>query len=128
MSDTRTSEWIAIAAAAAILAVGINALELGIEPGPPKADNLVEITTWNWKKDRAGRILAVFGMVKNRTPEAYSRVILELRTEDEDKEVIARHAIEVGRVEGNAERPFREDVPRTGREHMGFLEVKSLAR
>ncbi|MBS09992.1 MAG: hypothetical protein CME19_00120 [Gemmatimonadetes bacterium] len=128
MSSKMIGEWVSVAACVLIVGIAWGSLDLGPEPGPPNTDNLIEILNWNWKRDRSGNVLAVFGTVRNNTPETYGRVTLELRTEDEDKTVLARHAIEVGGVLAGAEKPFREDIPRTGSEAMGFLEVKRLGR
>ncbi len=128
MVGKKAGEWIALGACAAILGSGWYGFELGPEPSQPGEAKLVEIVSWNWKRDRAGRILAVFGTVRNNTPEPYTNVVLELKTEDEAETVLARHAIQIGPIDANADKPFREDIPRTGRERMGYLEIKSLAR
>ena len=128
MSSKALGETLSLAVCAILLGVGWYSLELGEEPAPPTNQKLVEVANWNWKKDRSGRILAVFGTVRNNTSETFSSVTLELRTEDETKTVVGRHRISVGRLGPKEERPFREDVPRTGQETMGFLEVKTLGR
>ena len=122
------TERIALAICAVIIGLGIYGFELGPELTPASDQNLVEIVAWNWRKNVSGRILAVFGTVRNKSPESLSRVILELRIEDQAKNVIARHLIDLGELPANADKPFREDIPRSGKEAKGYLEVKSLSR
>ena len=128
MAEKSVGEWVTIGICAVALGAGLYAFELGPEPDPSSDQNLVEIVSWTWRKNVSGRILAVFGTVRNKTPEPFARVVLELRTEDESKKVLARHPIVVGKLEANADKPFREDIPRSGLEATGYLEVKSLSR
>ena len=122
------AECIALVICAALLGTGWYDLELGQEPDAPSSPKLVEVLTWNWRKDRTGKTLAVFGSVRNNTSESFTSVVLELRTEDASKIVIDRHTILVGPLGPNTEKPFREDISRSGLEAMGYLEVRSLAR
>ena len=128
MSEKSVGQWVTIAICAVALGSGLVAFELGPEPSPSTDQNLVEIVSWNWRKNVSGKVLAVFGTVRNKTPEPFGRVVLELRIEDNNKTVLARHSILVGRLEANADKPFREDIPRSGQEATGYLEVKSLIR
>lgn len=110
-----------------ILALGLATFELSSESDSSSGEkDQVEITSWNWKKSIDGRILAVFGSIKNKSQVTFKDVVLELRVEDETKAVIVRHSIRIGKLSGEEERPFRKDILRTGKEAMGFLEVKSL--
>lgn len=128
MSGSKTGEIVAIVVCAVLMGAGWQSLDLGPEPGPPMDTDLVEVTNWNWKRDRSGRILAVFGSVQNNSTVAFKSVILELRTEDEDKTVLGRHTIIVGSLGPNETKHFREDIPRTGLESMGYIDVKTLGR
>jgi hypothetical protein len=128
MNGNTLRESVVLAVCAVVLATGWYGLELGPEPSPPTNDNLVEVTTWNWKKDRSGKILAVFGSIRNNTSEAFKSVVLELRTEDASETVIGRHTIFAGALGSKATKPFREDITRSGTEAMGYISVKSLGR
>ena len=127
MSGKNIRELVSLGVILIILAIGLAGFELGSESDPPSSEkDQVEITSWNWKKSVNGRILAVFGSVKNKSRVTFEDVVLELRVEDETKAVLVRHKIRVGKLSGEEERPFRKDILRTGKEAMGFLEVKSL--
>ena len=86
----------------------------------------VEITSWQWKRDRPGKIFAVYGTIKNRTNKDIQKVVLELRTEDKDKKTLGTHLIGVLNLTANAEKPFRQDIPRTTLEAMGYLNVSKV--
>jgi len=126
MSTKQTVEWVAVAVVIVVVGIAAWNLDLNDAPVPARDSEQVEVLDWNWKKDRSGRILAIFGNVRNNTETAFDEVVLELRTEDAEKKVLARHPIVVGKLGPNATRPFREDVPRTGDEAMGYVETKTL--
>ncbi|MDP6776700.1 MAG: hypothetical protein QGI83_08045 [Candidatus Latescibacteria bacterium] len=86
----------------------------------------VKVETWNWKRDRSGSIFAVYGTIENRSGRDLAAVTLQLRTEDEAKNTLSTHAIVVARLPAHSRKPFREDVPRTGKEAMGFLDVAKV--
>jgi hypothetical protein len=127
VSGKNIGELVSLGVSLIILAIGLAGFELGSESdSSPTGKDQVEVTSWNWKKSVNGRILAVFGSVKNKSRVTFEDVVLELRVEDETKTVLVRHTIRVGKLNGEEERPFRKDILRTGKEAMGFLEVKSL--
>ena len=84
--------------------------------------------SWNWKDDRTGTIFAVYGTVKNLGNQDIQQVVMELRAEDADGQSVGRYPIIARNLPAGAEKPFREDVPRTGREVTGYLDVKRLVR
>lgn len=84
----------------------------------------VEIASWTWKKNRSGTLHAVYGEVRNLSDQDFKQVVLELRTQDENEQTIARYPITVNNLPAGKKKPFRKDVPRTGREAKGFLEVR----
>ena len=127
MADSRSAQVVVLAIVLVVVVAGI----ASHEAGPPAEvqiapESQVKILNWNWKKDVTGRIFAVFGKVENLTDGELKNVKLELRTEDAQKSVLARHLVPVGDMPPRSKRPFREDVPRTGKESMGYLEVKSV--
>ena len=124
----KAGQWSALAVCLIVLGLGVSGFELGPEPTSQAGREKIEVVNWNWKQSVNGRILAIFGSVRNPTSKPFDQVILELRTEDDQKKVLARHAINVGRVDAKTEKAFREDVPRTGQEAMGFVEVRSLIK
>ena len=127
MGRKNIGELVSLGVVLAILTIGLVGFEIGSESDSSSSErDQVEITSWNWKKSIDGRILAVFGSVKNKSRVTFEDVVLELRVEDETKAVLVRHKIRVGKLGGEEERPFRKDILRTGKEATGFLEVKSL--
>ena len=88
----------------------------------------IQVTSWNWKDDRTGTIFAVYGTIKNLGSQDIQQVVMELRAEDADGQSVGRYPIIARNLPAGAEKPFREDVPRTGREATGYLDVKSLVR
>jgi hypothetical protein len=128
MAEKGIGEWVSLGVFSVLILLGWSQFDLGPEPGPPAGPSQVEVTSWNWKGSRNGRILAVFGTVVNKSTQAFSDVVLELRVEDEEKSVLARHQIKVGNLKANAKKAFREDIPRSGKESMGYIEVKSLKK
>ena len=127
MSGKNIRELVSLGVILIILAIGLAGFKLGSQSDSSSSEkDQVEITSWNCKKSVNGRILAVFGSVKNKSRVTFEDVVLELRVEDETKAVLVRHKIRVGKLIGEEERPFRKDILRTGKEAMGFLEVKSL--
>lgn len=100
-------------------------------PGPAHQDltqaaaytDSVRVESWNWKRDRTGSIFAVYGTLENRSGRDLAVVTLQLRTEDDAKNTLSTHTIVVSRIPARTTRPFREDVPRSGKEAMGFLDV-----
>ena len=96
------------------------------DPPPDEGASAVKIVSWNWKKDRTGTIFAVYGSVRNLGDSDIRQVVLELRTIDEEDQIIARHPITVADLPAGGEKPFRKDVPRTGNEARGFLEVLDI--
>ena len=123
--------WVVLALVAAVVAAGIYLLSAG-DGSPPsspgRAHDAVEIASWTWKKDRSGSVFAVYGQVRNLTDEDFSQVVLELRTVDEQDAEVSRHPIVILALPAHGQKPFREDVPRTGREARGFLEVREVRR
>ena len=87
----------------------------------------VRVESWNWKRDRSGSILAVYGILANQSGRDLTGVILRLRTEDDAKNTLSTHTIIVPRLPARSKRPFREDIPRTGKESMGYLDVVNAA-
>ena len=97
--------------------------------GPGETDPLldsVKVVSWNWKPDRTGQIFAVYGQVQNLSGRNLKQVVLQFRTQDENEQTIARHPIIVNNFSPGQKKPFREDVPRTGGEAMGFVEVQKV--
>ena len=88
----------------------------------------VRVTSWNWRDDRTGTIFAVYGTAKNLSSQDIRQVVFELRAEDADGQTIARHPVTLRKLPAGAEKPFREDVPRSGKEAKGFLDVKRVVR
>ncbi len=76
----------------------------------------VKVESWNWKRDRSGSIFAVYGTLENRSGRDLAVVTLQLRTEDDAKNTLSTHTISVSRLPARSKRPFREDIPRTGKE------------
>ena len=128
MAEKGVGEWVSLGVFSILIVMAWSQFDLGHESGPPAGPNQVEVSSWNWKGSRNGRILAVFGSVVNKSNQAFSDVVLELRVEDEGKNVLGRHQINVGNLKANATKPFREDIPRSGKESMGYIEVKSLKK
>ncbi len=96
---------------------------------PREADPLLDsirVASWVWKPDRTGRINAVYGQVQNLSNRTIKQVVLQFRTQDENEQTIARHPIIVNNLQAGGKKPFREDVPRTGREAMGFVDVQKV--
>lgn len=126
--------WIAGAVILFLAATGILWPFLDDEPPARRAGEAdaymdsIKVTTWTWKDDRTGSIFAVYGTVRNLGSQDLRQVVLELRAEDENGQEVARYPIIARDVEAGEEQPFREDVPRTGREARGFLDVKRLVR
>ncbi len=126
MNKSHKFQWIIAAIALAIAGAGFFALEnLGEGPAKDDSDERIQIVSWNWKKDRTGKVLAIYGSVRNLTDRDFQSVTLELRTEADGKP-IGHHTIRVKNLPAGADKPFREDVVRTGKEEMGFLTVKSV--
>ena len=124
MKTSHIAQWTILAVVVLIL----GATAVRFEPGEPVAsggDHRIEIVRWNWKKDRSGGVLAVYGAIRNLTDREFPSVLLELRTVAGGK-TLARHSIRVHNVLPGVERPFREDVPRTGQEELGYLSVKTV--
>jgi hypothetical protein len=90
-------------------------------PQAPKTD--VVILNWKWNKSVAGHIFAVFGEIENTSAANFSEVILEIKTADADDNILNRHPISAGPLEAGKRKYFRHDLPRTGDEAAGFLEV-----
>ena len=88
----------------------------------------VQVTSWDWREDRTGTIFAVYGTVRNLSSQGFREVVLEQRAEDADGQTIARHPVTLRSLPAGKEKPFREDVPRSGKEAKGFLEVKRVGR
>ena len=86
----------------------------------------VEIVSWEWKSDRSGTLFVVYGQVQNLGDRHIKQAVLELRVQDEDDRTLSRHSIVVKEVPAGGKKPFREDIPRTGKESMGFLEVREV--
>lgn len=93
---------------------------------PASLKDSVTVVSWDWRDDRTGSLFAVWGIVRNESSRDIDEVILELRTVDADSNVIARYGIRARNVPAGQEKPFRGDVPRTGREVRGFLEVNAV--
>jgi hypothetical protein len=91
-------------------------------PKDPMVDS-VSVLSWEWRDDRTGSLFAVWGVVKNESSQTLGEVVLQLRTVDEDSNTIARHTIKANDLAPLGTKPFREDIPRTGRENKGFLTV-----
>ena len=73
-------------------------------------------------------MLAVYGSVRNLTDHDLTSIVLELRTESEGKP-LGFHTIRIRNVPAQGSKAFREDIIRTGRtgkEEMGYLEVKKV--
>lgn len=85
----------------------------------------IKINFWNWKKNKKGTLFSVFGEVQNLSDETFKRVILELRTKKKNGQLLSRHNITVKNLLNGEKKFFREDLPRTGQEENGFLEVKN---
>jgi hypothetical protein len=83
----------------------------------------VSVLSWEWRDDKTGSLFAVWGVVKNESSRALGEVVLQLRTVDEDSNTIAHHTIKAIGLAPHSTKPFRKDVPRTGRENKGFLTV-----
>jgi len=128
MAEKGVGEWVSLGVFSILIVMAWSQFDLGHESGPPAGPSQVEVSSWNWKGSRNGQILAVFGSVVNKSNQAFSDVVLELRVEDEGKNVLGRHQINVGNLKANATKPFREDIPRSGKESMGYIEVKSLKK
>jgi len=116
---------------AAVLVAGVYFLLVGGGSPPsvsgPTHDG-VEISSWTWKKDRSETVFAVYGQVRNTTDHSISQAVLELRTVDDSDAEVARHRIAVANLPAQGSKPFREDVPCTGREARGFLDVIEVTR
>ncbi len=84
----------------------------------------VQVASWEWRSDRTGSIFAVYGTVRNLGNQDLSQVVMQLRAEDQDGQEVGRYTILARNVGAGEEKPFRRDVPRTGKESTGFLEVK----
>ena len=131
MNDGKTAQWLAIAAVAAILGIGLGTLPTS--PGATAPDTTSSIhgkfdIDWRWNRTVSGSMLAIHGTVRNNTTRRFKQVHLQLRIENQDGSVVARHLIVVRNLGPGEEKPFREDVPRTGREDMGFMEVVRVVR
>ena len=83
----------------------------------------VKVLSWEWREDKSGSLFAVWGMVKNESSRELNQVVLQLRTVDEDSITISRYSIKAMKLPPLSTKPFREDVPRTGREQKGYLTV-----
>jgi hypothetical protein len=128
MAEKGVGEWVSLGVFSIVIIMAWSQFDLGPESGPPTGASQVEVSSWNWKGSRNGRILAVFGSVVNKSTQEFSDVVLELRIEDEDKNVLARHQINVGNLKANTNKHFREDIPKSGKESMGYIEVKALKK
>lgn len=121
-----TTQWIIAATAIAIVGAGIFAFEnLDNDPTEAGKDPRIQIVSWNWKKDRSGKILAIYGSIRNLTDRDIQSVVLELRTEAGGNP-IGHHALRVKNIPAGGDKPFREDIIRTGKEEMGYLTVKTV--
>ena len=125
----------------ALILVGLVALYRGAEEKPglaPEATQTeaqsdvmldsVKVLSWEWREDKSGSLYAVWGMIKNESSRELNRVVLQLRTVDEDSNTISRYSIKAMNLPPLSTKPFREDVPRTGREHKGFMTVLKIVR
>jgi hypothetical protein len=130
MAGKTIGEFVSLGIILIIVGLSLVRFDLGPELGPLSTgeQGKVEVVSWNWKQSRNGQILAVFGNVENKTRTNFEEVVLELRVEDKIGLVLARHTIHVGKLGAEEKRPFREDILRSGKEEMGYLEVKSLRK
>ena len=92
----------------------------------PMVDS-IKVVSWDWRDDKTGSLYAVWGIIKNESAQELAKVVLQLRTIDVDSNTIARYTIKTNGLAPQSTKPFREDVPRTGREHKGFLTVLRVA-
>lgn len=126
--------WVAGAVILFLVATGILWPFLDDEPPAGKAEvadaylDSVKVTSWDWRDDRTGSIFAVYGTIRNLGAQDIRQVVLELRAEDAEGQTVGRYPIIARNLAAGAEKPFREDVPRTGREAKGFLDVTRLVR
>ncbi len=128
MNTSHTAQWIVATLAIVIVGAGLYTFEApSQQPTKKVGEGQIEIAGWNWKKDRSGKILAVYGSVRNLTDQDIPSVVLELRTEAAGKP-ISHHAIRIRNIPAGGEKAFREDVIRTGKEEMGFLTIKSVEK
>ena len=86
----------------------------------------VQVLSWDWRHDRTGNIFAVFGVIKNLSSKDFRQVTMHMRTHDQSDEMIGKYSIVVKDLKAGAEKPFREDIRRSGIEEMGFLGVHSV--
>ena len=82
-----------------------------------------KVTSWDWRADRSGKLFAVWGMVKNESGRQLTLVTLQVRTVDAQGHTIATYPIPAGSLKPGEVKPFREDIPRSGKEDKAFVIV-----
>ncbi|MDA0747844.1 MAG: DUF3426 domain-containing protein [bacterium] len=97
-----------------------------VDLGKTVSIDSVNIVSWDWRDDRTGQTFAVWGVLRNVSNQHVNSVVLELRTEDANGQPLTRYPIISKNLPPGQEKPFRADVPRTGREAKGFLDVKRV--
>ena len=120
--------WFVVPVLLFLLIVGIfwPFLDDEAPPAESPAIDSVQVISWEWKSDRSGALFAVYGQVQNLGDRHIKQAVLELRAQDEDGRTLSRHSIVVKEIPAGGKKPFREDIPRTGKESMGFLEVREV--
>ena len=87
----------------------------------------MRILNWDWRRDRSGAILAVYGVVQNQGDRDLRNVVLEFRAQDTDGNPTGTATITVEDLAAGQKKPFRQDLPPTGKEVMAFLEVRKAS-
>lgn len=90
---------------------------------PESKQKDVVILSWKWNKSVAGDFFAVQGEVENTSAKNFQAVTLILRTVDDAGDPLGQHGIPIGPLEAGQRKLFREDVPRSGKEAAGVVEV-----
>ena len=87
----------------------------------------VRILNWDWRRDRSGSVLVVYGVIQNQGDRDLKDVVLEFRAQDADGNLTGAATITVENLGAGQKKPFRQDLPPTGKEVMAFLEVRKAS-